>query len=167
MLKRYLCLFLFSPGLGQGGGCITGYWGVSSEEDPEAAHWVPSHLLFSLLNWTCNILFNIKKNSTGVLVTLHCCVSFCLYKVNQPYVSYIPSSLDFLALGHHRALSRAPCAVQQVLTGYLFSTYCQWYICVSPSPPVLLPPSRFGIHVCSPRLCLYFCFANEFTVAFF
>ena len=38
MLKRYLCLFLFSPGLGQGGGCITGYWGVSSEEDPEAAH---------------------------------------------------------------------------------------------------------------------------------
>ena len=38
VLKRYLCLFLFSPGLGQGGGCITGYWGVSSEEDPEAAH---------------------------------------------------------------------------------------------------------------------------------
>jgi len=45
-------------------------------------------------------------------------------EVNQLYV-YIyhlffgfPSHLD-----HHRALSRVPCAIQEVLIGYLFYTY--------------------------------------------
>ena len=46
-------------------------------------------------------------------------------KVNQPYI-HIYSLFGFPShLGHRRALSRAPCAVQQVLISYLFDTQCK------------------------------------------
>ena len=44
-------------------------------------------------------------------------------KVNQPYAHTYPLISRFPShLGHHRALSRAPCATQWVLTSYLFYT---------------------------------------------
>ena len=49
-------------------------------------------------------------------------------KVNQLYVYIYPLFLGFPShLGHHRALSRAPCAIQSVLISYYFihsSVYC-------------------------------------------
>ena len=49
---------------------------------------------------------------------------FLLYrKVNQLYMRIHPFFLAFLSyLGHYRALSRVPCAIQRVLTSYLFYT---------------------------------------------
>ena len=49
-------------------------------------------------------------------------LSLLLYsKVNQLYVYLYPLIFGFPSyLGHHRALSRVPCAVQQVLISYLF-----------------------------------------------
>ena len=93
---------------------------------------------------------------------------FLLYsKVNQEYIpsytympsfwdtssyTYIPSFLDFLKhLGHHRALSRVPCAIQQVLNSYLFYTYYQQCICVNPNLPIhptnVFPPCIYT-YVC-------------------
>ena len=48
------------------------------------------------------------------IVALECCVSFLLYsKVNQSYVCIYPLFFEFPShLGHHRALSRIPCAMQ-------------------------------------------------------
>ena len=41
--------------------------------------------------------------------------------MNQPQVYIYPLLLGFLShLGHHRALSRVPCAIQSVLISYLF-----------------------------------------------
>ena len=46
-------------------------------------------------------------------------------------------------LGHRRALSRGPCAVQQVLISYRFYAWCQWCMYVNPSLPVLRHPFKF------------------------
>ena len=50
---------------------------------------------------------------------------FLLYsKVNQPHVYIHPFFLGFSShLGHHRALSRIPCAIQSVVINYLFYSY--------------------------------------------
>ena len=54
---------------------------------------------------------------------------FLLYsKVNQLYVHIYPLFFGFPShLGHHRALNRVPCVIQQVLISYLFYTQ---YKCV-------------------------------------
>ena len=61
--------------------------------------------------------------------------------------TYIPPFLGFPShLGHYRALSRVPCAVQKVFISYLF--YPQYCICASPHleiHPAL--PSPLGGHV--------------------
>ena len=55
-------------------------------------------------------------------------------------------------LGHHRALSRVPCAIQSVLIRYLF--YIQQCIYVNPNLPVHpTPPSPLGNH----KFVLYNC----------
>ena len=52
-----------------------------------------------------------------------------------------PLFLDFLLnLGHHRALSRVPCAIQQVLISYLF--YTQYQQCVYVNPNLSIHPTR-------------------------
>ena len=53
---------------------------------------------------------------------------FLLYgKGDQLYRYIYPLFLEFPSyLGHHRALSRVPCAIQLVLISYLFYTY--WYL---------------------------------------
>ena len=79
---------------------------------------------------------------------------FLLYgKVNQLYVYICPLFFGFPShLGHHRALSRVPCAIQQVLISYLF--YTQQGIYVNPNLPIYPTPlSRLGIHT----FVLYFC----------
>ena len=44
-------------------------------------------------------------------------------KVNQLYVYIYPLFFEFPShLGHQRALSRVPCAIQSVLISYLFYT---------------------------------------------
>ena len=58
---------------------------------------------------------------------------FLLYsKVNQLYTYIYPLFFGFPSpLGHHRALSRVPCALQQVLISYLFYTQSQQCIYVN------------------------------------
>ena len=71
-------------------------------------------------------------------------------------------------LGHQRAPSRVPCAVQQVLISYVF--YTQQCIYVNPNLPIhpTLPSFPLGIHTFfSLRLCLYFCFANKIIYTIF
>ena len=55
--------------------------------------------------------------------TLLC--QFLLYgKLNHPYINIYPLFFGFPShLGHDRALSRVPCAIQQVLISYLFYMY--------------------------------------------
>ena len=66
---------------------------------------------------------------------------FLLYsKVNQLYRYIYPFFFRFPShLGHHRALSRIPCAIQQVLVTYLF--YIQQCIYFNPSLPIHPTPS--------------------------
>ena len=70
----------------------------------------------------------------------------------------------FSHVGHHRALSRVPCAVQQVLISYvLYIIVC---ICQS-QPPNSSPFSPLvSVHLFS-TLCLCFCFANRFICTIF
>ena len=42
-------------------------------------------------------------------------------EMNQPYIYIYPLPFGFPShLGHHSALSRVPCAAQQVIISYLF-----------------------------------------------
>ena len=68
-------------------------------------------------------------------------------KMNQPYISiYFPSCFEFLShSGHHSALSRVSCAIQQILISYLFYTQ---YRCVNPNLPIRPNP-------CSLLLSIY------------
>ena len=83
------------------------------------------------------------------IIALQFCVSFCCK------YTYIPSllSLPPTHLCHHRALSWAPCAIQQLLTSCLF--YRVVYICQSQSPISSQPPlsSLLCPHISSRCLC--------------
>ena len=90
-------------------------------------------------------------------------------KVNQLYIYIYPLFFGFLShLGHHRALSRVPCAIPSHYLPILYIASIV-YICQSPSPSSShpsLPP--WYPYVCSLCLCLYFCFANKtiYTISF-
>ena len=80
----------------------------------------------------------------------------------------------FSHLGHHRAMSRAPCALQQVLISYLFHTQQYMYICQSRSPNSAYPLFYPGVQDCSLCGILLCCalslshvrlFATQWTVA--
>ena len=86
------------------------------------------------------------------LFTMLC--QFLLYsEVNQLYVYIYPLLFGFPShLGHHRAFSRVPCAIQQVIISYLF--YTQQHICVNPNLPVHpTSPSPLVVY----RFVLYIC----------
>ena len=84
------------------------------------------------------------------------CVCVCV----PFFLSLPPSSLHPTSLGHHRALSLAPCVIRQLPTSYLFYIWSP-----NSSHPPLFPTPR--PHVCSPCLHLYFCPANRFISSIF
>ena len=102
-----------------------------------------------------SFFFLLKKNKTGVQL-LHTAVSVSAVQQSQSAL-FIHTYLfwGFLShLGHHRALSRVPCAKQQVLISYLF--YIRWCIYVSPNLPIH-PTAHFPLqypYICSLHLCL-------------
>ena len=73
--------------------------------------------------------------------------SFQVYsKVIQLYVHmYLFFFKLFSHLGYYRILSRAPCPIQEVLVGYLFSI-----LCVYINPKILILPSALS---CQYRVC--------------
>ena len=85
----------------------------------------PDSALISYVQATWPIYFFI---SYWVTVALQCCVSFCcwikwsaiLIPISSPSYTY---PHDPTPLGHHRALSWAPCAAQQPPISYLPDTW--------------------------------------------
>ena len=74
-------------------------------------------------------------------------LSFLLYsKVNQSHINTNPLFFRFPSpLGHHRALSRVPCASQQVLISYLIYTqYCIYVSLNLPFHPTDPSPTTCG-----------------------
>ena len=92
---------------------------------------------------------------------------FLLYKKeNQLYIYICPLFFGFPSqLGHHRELSRAPQAVQQVLICHLFYTQYQQCMYVNPFPNSSHP--TWCPYICSLHLCLCFCFADKIICTIF
>ena len=84
---------------------------------------------------------------------------FLLYsKVNQLYIYTYPLFFGFPChLGHHRALSRVPCAIQQVLISYLFYTQQCVYtsIPISQFIPPLPSPAPVSIRLSSMSVSVF------------
>ena len=107
--------------------CVTtGHWALwlchSVISDPLAEAATPPHTLQHTLSHTHThthsllihfSFFLFKINFYWSIATLQCYVSFCCRAnwISCMY-TYIPSLLDFLPVGHHRALSRAPWDIQ-------------------------------------------------------
>ena len=70
--------------------------------------------------------------------------------MNQLCVYICPLFFEFPShLGHHRVLSRIPCAIQSVLISYLFYTSVNSvYNCQSQSPNSSHLPPLFVLYVC-------------------
>ena len=85
----------------------------------------------------------IKGTCTSVCAFLHWSIVFLLYSVvSVSAVQQSESAIHILYplffgfpshLGHPRALNRVPCAVQEVLSSYLF--YKRWCVHVNPNLP--------------------------------
>ena len=77
---------------------------------------------------------------------------FLLYRVNQSHVYMCPLFFGFPShLGHHRALSRVPCALQYILISSLFYTQYWYHMYVNPNLPIhlTLPFPCWCPYVCS------------------
>ena len=99
----------------------------------------------------CHYFFLIFKN---FLLEYSC---FTMYsKMNQPYINTHCLPFGLLSPpGHHSALTRAPCAIQQILISSLFYTQYQWCMCVDPNltiPPIFSSP--LGIHTFVLYICV-------------
>ena len=77
----------------------------------------------------CYLLQYSKRNQLDV----------CLWICIHTYIFIHPFYFGFpFHLVHHRTLSRAPCAIQQVLISYIyFYTQYDWCISVNPNLPLL------------------------------
>ena len=86
-----------------------------------------------------------------LLQYINSCFTICQFllysEVNQLYGYMYPFFFRFPShVGHHRALSRIPSAIQQALISYLF--YTQQCIYVNPSlPNHPTSPSPLGVHM--------------------
>ena len=80
-----------------------------------------------------------RLNWTDSYFTMLCL--FLLYsRLNQFYVCIHPLFFRFPShSGHHRALSKVPCAIWWVLISYLFCTWYQQCIYVNPNLPIYSP----------------------------
>ena len=92
-----------------------------------------------------NLFFLI--NFYWSILALQCCVSFyCTAKWISYTLTYIPSLFRFPShLGHHRALSRVPCALQLsilCITVYVYQSQ-------SPNSSYPPPPTLVSIHLFS------------------
>ena len=112
----------------------------------------------------CAILI-LSKNFYWSIVFLQCCVSavkqsesaVCVYIHIHIYIHIYIYRLSFFGfpyhLCHHRALSRVPCALQQVLVSCLF--YVQQYIYVNPNSSHSSPPHT--ILILNDSTCFILC----------
>ena len=139
---------------------------------------------FSSVHFSCSVVSEVisdpMKRSTPGLPVHHQLLEFTQTHVHRVGVAIqlshplsspsppAPSLLSLLPslLGHHRALSWAPCPAQQLATSYLFYTW--WCIYVSSTLPVCPPfPSLQCPLVHSLHLCLYSCPANRLVCTIF
>ena len=89
-------------------------------------------------------LYNLDTYNSFLLLLEYNCFTMLCFCGTTKWISYTYTSLPSLLglpppphpphLGHHRAPSWAPCAIQQVPTSYLFYTW--WCIYVNPNLPV-------------------------------
>ena len=83
-----------------------------------------------------------KKNFYWSIVVVQRCLFLLYSKVNQQYLYIQPLCFRFPScLGHHRSRSRVPCAVQQMLIGYLFYIIHS-SVCMSYSISQFIPPQK-------------------------
>lgn len=96
-----------------------------------------------------------------ILLLYSCFIVLCYFllcsRVNQLCVCIYPLFGEFSShLGHHRALSRVPCAIEQALISCLF--YAQQCKYVNPNLPIHLIPSQIsllGIHTFVLYICVF------------
>ena len=80
-------------------------------------------------------IFSTQESNLHLLRLLHFRRILSHWAMEEVCVCIYPLFFEFPShLGHHRALSRVPCAVQQVLISYLFCTL--WHIYVNPNLPI-------------------------------
>ena len=86
-------------------------------------HWGSLEKQGVLTFWGVHFYF-LFINFYWSIVSLQCCAVFLLHRRgNQPYVFMYPLCFRFPSpLGHHRALSQVPHALQQGLISFLFYT---------------------------------------------
>ena len=86
-------------------------------------------MISSVAFWFPSFYYWTSKEREGGIISIQCCVIFCC---TMKWISYVYTHTPFLSdsltsilpiLSHHRTLSWAPCAMQQVPTSCLFYTW--------------------------------------------
>ena len=108
------------------------------------------------------------------IIALQYCISFC-YRIKWisckytyiPFLLSLPSTPHHpTPLGHHRALSWAPCAIRQLPISYLFYTW--WCIYVKPDLPIHPAlPFPCCVHMSILNICLCSCPGTRFKCTIF